>query len=250
MKAVKLSLIGILAYVAFSVLLIPADRLYGWFGDRQQFVKLYGISGTVWSGSARAAQVGGQALRAVKWQVRPWSVVTGGLNIAWSFDNGDAWANGVASLNMNNTLGFKNTAAKIPVSQLQPHLRIPVVLEGMVSLDVGSLTYDPATQWVTKAEGVINWNEAGVAKVTDKPIGDFRLSVVTESDQIKGQLQDAGSGPLAATGLLEITPDRKWAFDGEISLRDQNRLDLVNVLSLFGRADPQGRMKLKQSGVL
>lgn len=250
MKALKLSLIGVAAYVAFAVLLIPADRLYGWFGDRQQVVKLYDISGTVWSGGARTALLGNQALRTVKWQVRPWSVVTGGLKIAWSFDNGDAWANGVASLNMNNTLGFKDTTAKLPISQLQPYLRLPVVLEGLISLDVDSLTYDPVTQWVTKAQGVVNWNEAGVAKVTDQPLGDFRLAVATESDQIKGQLQDGGGGPLAAAGLLEISPERKWSFDGELSLRDQSRRDLVNMLSLFGPADPQGRIKLKQSGVL
>lgn len=249
-KALAFGGVGFLAYLAFAVVLLPADRVYGWLGQSQTAVKLYDISGTFWSGAARGALIDGRSLRSVTWQVRPWSVFLGKVQIAWAFDNGDAFGKGVAALGMNKTLGLSNVQAQIPVSELQPLLRLPVQLEGVLNVDVEDLDYDPATQRVSEATGVVAWNNAGVAKVTDTPLGTFRLTVTSDEGKILGQLQDVGEGPLSAAGNLVLTPDRQWSFQGEVGLRDPQRRDVANVLNLLGRPNADGKIPLQQTGTL
>lgn len=247
-KGLAYAAIGFLAYIIFAVVLLPADRVYGWIGQSLGAVKLYDVSGTIWSGAARGALIDGRPLRSVKWQIRPWSVFLGKVQIGWSFDNGDSWGKGVAALGMNKMLGLQDVQAQIPVSQLQPMLRLPVQLEGVLAVDVDDLDYDPATQLVTQATGIVTWNDAGVAKVTDASLGTFRLTVTSEDDKILGQLQDGGEGPLSANGNLVLTPDRKWSFQGEVALRDPQRRDVANVLNLLGRPNAEGKIPLQQTG--
>jgi len=71
--------IGLLTFVAGTVLLFPARVAYQWFVP--EGIQLGGIEGSIWSGSAREMSGGGMYLRDVQWRLHPLRLFTGKLGL-------------------------------------------------------------------------------------------------------------------------------------------------------------------------
>ena len=55
---------------------LPASTAYKYFGDKLCALKLSGLSGTIWDGRASSAQVFGQELGALTWQLKAKPLLT------------------------------------------------------------------------------------------------------------------------------------------------------------------------------
>ncbi len=241
----------LLAYLVFLVASFPADRVYAYMKDSLEKTTLYGITGTVWSGAAKAAESDGRVFRTVRWGVRPWSVVLGRVDIRWSFDNGDAWGSGVAGLALDDTIKLRSLEALLPVSELQSFFpRLPAQLNGTLSIELDSAEYSPQEKRLSEAFGVVTWNNATVTVMEEASLGNFNMTLETNDDGITGTLTDEGDGPLSADGLLLLKPDNAYQFNATFAARDPQRRDLVQGLRLLGRPDAQGAVKVDYSGKL
>ena len=78
----RLLLLGIGAYLLFLVVTFPAALAYRAIEERLNGISLSGVSGTVWSGSARRLQAGNLRLQNVRWRVRFWPLLTGRAELA------------------------------------------------------------------------------------------------------------------------------------------------------------------------
>jgi general secretion pathway protein N len=250
-QAVGYVLLGVTAFIVFTVMLFPADRAYSLAQDKLSGATLYEVGGTVWNGKAAGAKLNGTTLRTVSWQAKPWTVVLGRVDVGWSFDNGDAWGSGIAGLAMDGSLIFRDVDAQAPADQVQPLLpRIPAQLGGVFSVDLERLELAPDTPRIPKASGEVVWTNASITVVNPAALGDFTFTLETgDDDAVNGLLKD-NEGPLEAEGYLVIKPDDQYEFSATLAARDPARNDLIQGLRFLGRPDRDGKVKVKYTGSL
>ena len=72
--------LGVGAYIAFTLVKFPAGTALRWFAPPG--VALAGVAGTLWSGSAATCTVAGFTVEALRWDLRPASLLLGRLSAA------------------------------------------------------------------------------------------------------------------------------------------------------------------------
>jgi hypothetical protein len=78
----RLIIVGVLVFVGGLFFLFPARVAYDWFAPPD--LGASGISGSVWSGAANHATVGGVYVADMTWRIRPFRLITGKLAYAVS----------------------------------------------------------------------------------------------------------------------------------------------------------------------
>ena len=245
---------GLLVYLVALVLTFPAERAYShWQASEtaNKAVALSGISGSVWSGKAGVALIQGQQLKDVEWTLRPWSLLFGQVGLSWRFQlpesEGEAgYAQAETALGLDGSVSFEQLEARLPAAWVAAAANAAVVRpSGSVSVNLEQLRWDG--QSLVSADGRVAWHGAGVDIFKPVMLGDLALSLETTDEAVKGVVSDGG-GPLSLDGLLTLTPDGQYAFNGSLAAR--NAPDLENALRSMGRAGADGRIKLKRSGSL
>jgi hypothetical protein len=125
--------------------------------------------------------------------------------------------------------------------------KLPLGLQGAVGLNLAQLEIDD--QMLTEAEGTIAWQSAAFSFPSQVNLGDLKLTLATQNDQIKATLVDGG-GPLQAEGLLTIKQDGKYKFTGTFAARDKTQTALSQNLRLLGRSGADGKVKVNKSGAV
>lgn len=250
-RTVGYVLFGVALYVVFAIATFPAARAYVLLEDKLADVTLYDVSGTVWNGKAKAADVQNQHLRSVNWSLRPWTVPLGRLDVKWSFDNGNMWGSGIAGLTAGGNLRLAGLEAAVPATELQPLLRrVPARLGGTFVVDLENAKVDMAANVPLAAQGQLRWKNAAITVVEEAGLGQFQMDFETTDEGVQGTLTDGGDGPLEAEGLLLVQPDGQYRFTGTVAVRDTSRRDLIQGLRFLGRPGPDGRIPLSYSGTL
>lgn len=251
---------GLLVYLVALVLTFPAERAYAhWQSSAQanKSIALSGISGSVWSGKAGMALIQGQQLKDVEWSLRPWSLLFGQVGLSWRFQlpaedgqavegGGGGYAQAETGLGLDGSVSLEQLEARLPAQWVAAVAKAAVVRpSGVVSVNLKQLRWDG--QSLVSAEGRVAWHGAGVNIFKPVALGDLALSLETTDEAVKGVLSDGG-GPLSLDGLLTLSPDGKYEFNGSFAAR--NSPDLENALRSMGRAGADGRIKLKRAGSL
>lgn len=243
-------LIGLLAYVIFLLVQFPADRAYAMWKagpGAQQKVVLGGLSGTVWRGSARQAQIDGQRLQGLEWRLKPWTVLFGRLSLDYEVRLDDGFARGSLAADSQGAMTFEALEAKLPLAQLSFRALAALRPSGVVNLNLHDVDWNG--QALLSAEGRVVWSGAGVNLFQPLQFGDLALTLETRNDAVVGQLSDAG-GPLQADGLLTLKPDGSYQFSGSFAARDGAQSPLGRALKSLGRPGADGRIQVSQSGTL
>jgi len=251
-KGVAYVVVGLLAYIAFIVVMFPADRAYSYIKDTIPAATLYGITGTLWSGQAKAIKVDDNIYRSFQWKIKPWSVILGRIDVWWSFDNGDEWANGTAGFNLNEEVLLSNVEAQFPTSKINELIpTLPVELLGVLSVELDDALFDIVAMRFMEVYGTLTWNNANLPVISKAPLGNFSLHIETNEEfAITGLLEDNGEGPLSANGELQLNPDDSYQFNATFSPRDPKQTDLARGLRWLGRPDAQGQVSVNYSGTL
>lgn len=262
---------GLLVYLIALVLSFPAERAYShWQASDQAspMFKLANISGSVWSGKAGVAMIQGQPLENVEWSLRPWSLLFGEVGLSWRFQlpagNEDkvlghkvnapfggregalGYGQGTMALGLDGSIAFSSLEARLPASLIAKLANASALRPtGAVSLNLRDVVWDG--QSLLSVDGRVVWHGAGISLLKPLSLGDQSLTLETVDDAVKGVLSDGG-GPLSLDGLLTLTPEGQYDFNGSLAAR--NAPDLERALRSLGRPGADGKIKLKRSGSL
>jgi len=249
--ASKLSLV-LLVFIIFLVMQFPAGQAYALLAGQLGNVQLYEPEGTLWQGKAKALDVENQRFQNIEWQLKPWSIVLGRLNIDWSFDNGDAYGSGTVGLGLGSVIKLSDVKASLPSTMVQPYLPdMPATLGGAFSVGLSELYYDKSTAVLESIEGKIVWQNAAITVLNEMPLGEFQFTMTTEESGIVGHLKEADTSDLLAEGQLLLATDNSYKFDATLKVRNPaQRRDLSQGMSFIGRMDEKGQIKLNYSGQL
>lgn len=241
--------LGVGAYVAFTLASFPAATAYRWFA--REPVRLAGIEGTVWAGSASLGSVADLPLSDIRWSVHPLSLLLGRLS---------------ADLQARLTDGFVGgrldaTPSALEMSELKastslPTLRSILPLQGMQGLASAEFSRLRLTNgWPTAAVGRLRLRDLQVPPLGGQQlvaIGNYEIVFddETPADGITAMFQDTG-GPLEATGTVAVDEARAYKLDGLIKPRADASPALVQGLALMTPdPDAQGRRRLTLTGSL
>jgi general secretion pathway protein N len=245
---------GLLVYLVALVLTFPAERAYAHWkasAHASRALALSGISGSVWSGKAAMALIQGQQLKDVEWTLRPWSLLSGRVGLKWRFQLPESqgeggFAQAETGLGLDGSINVEQMEARLPAAWLAAVANAAVVRpSGSVSVNLTGLRWDGKS--LTSAEGKVAWHGAGVNIFKPVELGDLSLSLETTDEVVKGVVSDGG-GPLSLDGLLTLTPDGRYDFNGSLAAR--NAPELENALRSMGRPGADGRIKLNRVGTL
>jgi general secretion pathway protein N len=212
--------LGLGAYVAFVISMFPALLAYRWFAPDS--VRLAGVDGTVWSGSAAIGSVGNIGFHALEWRLRPWRLLLARASgqLQGRFADGFLTTNLEAGLSQ---VAFSDLQVTTSLAGLQDVLPLGGV-EGIVSANFASLRIED--DWPVEADGEVRIGELAVpplmapgAALID--LGNLRIRFsASEPPNLLGAFEDQG-GPLEVSGVVRISPDRSYVIEGTARSRPE-----------------------------
>lgn len=240
--------LGIVAFLAFLVVTLPAQLLLGQL-DRFA-VKATGVSGSIWKGQAADLRVQAVDLGQLTWDLHVLEVFTGRLSAGVTLKQGDAFANGDVAATLRGRVELRGLTASWPLAALSGG-GVPAGWNGTVNLRLDALALAAGVPVdLTGAVDVMN-----LVGPANRPanLGSFRATFPAEAASgnnaagVTGTLQDL-EGPLEIAARIRIGNDRSYVIDGQIATRPNTPASVVNALQYLGEPDAQGRRPFSIAG--
>lgn len=243
-RRTRLVVIGVAVFAAGLVLMFPARVAYEWFAP--ETVRLSGISGTVWDGSAAEGTFGGFYAGNPGWRFRPTALFTGKLGYAVSADPAGGSFAGNVGIAPGGSVHLTDLGARLPLTSLGNAVAA-VGAEGLADLQFDALVLDDG--WPVRAAGAADLRELVIPVLSPEPLGDYHAVFETADDVVTGRFEDV-SGVLDLVGTLELRPDRTYVLSGRVRATNTAPPSLVQQLRFLGQPDADGMRTFRLAGEL
>lgn len=236
--------IGLLTFVAGTVLLFPARVAYQWFVP--DGIQLGGIEGSIWSGSAREMSGGGIYLRDVHWRLHPLRLFTGKLGIGIEASPGSGIIEADLALGPGGNISVANLNGSASLRAFADVLRMPG-LAGDVSLQFEELELQDGLPVAVVGTAAV---DSLVAPLVDAAsIGNYRMEFFTTADGVVASVEDS-NGAFDLAGSLTISADRSYVFLGKVGATERTSEKLRRQLRILGSPDERGQHEIRFEGTL
>lgn len=248
---IKKRLIGLTAaaFLVFLIALLPARTVFALF--MPDSVQGFGVEGSLWNGSARIINVGGQQLRNTEWDLEVSRLLLGQLGGDIKTRWGGGFAEGNASISLTGTVRFSDTQVGLNATTLKPLLGIPDI-GGQVSLQIEELIL--VDTWPTALTGrgeIRNLSSPlmgnGAADLIGNVAIEFDTATETEPDTVTGRISDIG-GPLEIRGTLILSAPGNYDLDTRVKARSTAPKSLRENLKFLGSPESDGSHIFKLAG--
>ena len=243
--------LGIGAYLAFALSLLPAGTAYRLFAPPE--LRLAGVDGTVWSGRAALGSAAGLALHDISWNlaVLPLFTARAAGHVQARLSDGFVDADVSAS---PSRVVLRNVRASTSVAALSPLVPLDGV-RGLLSLELARVELRDA--WPVAIVGRGRIGELAVPPLLAGehaeliPLGSYELTFnETDGAGLEASFRDT-SGPLEVAGTLSLDPQRRYRLEGVAAARPNATRELVQGLQLMtGEPRGDGKSPFELSGSL
>lgn len=219
---------GICLYLICLLGTFPASYAVAWLQRRVPAVRLTGVSGSVWAGTAQEAAWQSQTWGFVRWRF-DWSALFSGYFVGYHLHlhNPDITLQARVAAN-GGSLMLQDVTGNLPVSRLQPWLPLPPgSVNGQLNIKIQRMVLVNAQP--TVATGTIKLISLSLTWPQPVTLGDYQLQLQTKTDGIHGNLLDT-SGPLMVQGSLHLAPDGNYQLNGVLASRAPTDTALNNLL--------------------
>ncbi len=240
----RLILAGIVTFVIGLIITFPARVAYQWFAPAE--LKLSGISGSIWRGSAAQGSAGSVYLANVNWSFRPLALLTGKLEFASSSKLASGFVDARIALGVGGSLTLSDVAGALSLDTLADTLHLSGI-EGDVSLQFEELVVENGLP--VEATGTLNIANLVSRYLSPTRLGDYRAEFQTDDDGILGSVE-AISGVLELGGTIKLTRDRNYEFVGKVAAKPNAPPGISQQLQFLGSPDAQGKREFRIEGKL
>lgn len=240
----RLLTIGLITFIVGVILFFPARVAYRWFAPPE--IKVSGISGSVWKGSANEASVSGVYLRELQWRFRPLDLATAKLGYAIETKLASGFVQGDVAFGITGNVVASDISASLPVSTLQPVLGVSDV-QGSLSAQLSKLVI--ADNLPVAIDGVVEISGLIVPLIQRDSIGGFKAEFFTEDDGVLASVEDTDA-VVDLAGSFEISADRSYRFLGQLSAKPDAPAPVRQQLQFLGSANDRGQHELRLEGTL
>jgi general secretion pathway protein N len=239
----RLILAGVVTLLVGLIITFPARVAYQWFGPGG--LKLSGIAGSIWRGSAKQGSASGIYLTDIRWSFRPLALLRGRLGYAISSNPASGFldanvAIGVGGVNMSDVNGAISLAALGDALPLKG-------IEGDVSLRFDKLVIRDG--WTVGAIGTVDIANLVSRYLSPSVLGDYRAEFQSADEGILASVE-AVSGVLELAGTITLTADRSYALIGQVAAKPSAPPAIRQQLQYLGSPDARGMRDFRVEGQL
>ena len=237
----KIAALAVACFVWFTIAALPAR--VGFRLLTPDSVSGFGISGTVWNGSAKIINVGGQQLRNTEWDLALSQLFLGRLGAQLKTRWNGGYAEGFGTVSVFGKITLENSQTSADLAAMQSLLSLPE-LGGQVSLQIQEL--EVVDNWPTRLVGsgeIRNLSSPMMGRGSAAVIGDisvvFDTSTETDTEAITGKISDIG-GPIELTGTLLLTRPSNYSLKTRVKARSEAPDTLRRNLEFLGKPEADG----------
>ena len=208
------------------------------------FLKMSGITGTVWSGSAREFSTNGVYLRKIEWKMRPARLLTGKAVYDLSGSPASGFFQSEIQLGLGGTLTVRNLTASMPLQMFERAVGV-AGLRGNGKMKIERLELVDGR--ATVLDGTVDVANLVVPIVHRASLGGFRAEFFTQNNGIMASVEDAG-GVVELAGTLELAPDKSYAFLGYITPNSRTPENMAKRMQFLPKTDQPNQYELRFEG--
>jgi len=236
-----LILVGILTVMVALAVTFPARVAYQLLSA--PFVRMSGIQGTVWNGSAREFATNGVYLRDLSWRIRPLRLLAGKAYYEVSGSPISGFFASNVSIEPGGTLTLTDLSASVPLQMFEAASKV-TGLRGNASLQFERLELSAGR--ATAMDGKINIANLGVPFLSGESLGGYSAEFYTQEGRIVASVEDT-DGVVDLAGSLQLNPDKTYAFLGQVVQKPNTPTSLKNQLR-YVPANDRGQHELRLEG--
>lgn len=235
---------GAATFIAGIILMFPARAAYTWFAPPE--LRLSGISGTVWKGSAAEGNAGGLYLRDLRWRFLPSSLFR--VNLVYAIESATAFGtiNCDAGVTFAGNVVVRNLDSRFSLQEFRNQFQLQG-FDGSLHVQLESLELQGGVP--VAARGNIRLENLMARQLSPDVIGDYQADFTSDDSGIVGAVQDL-DGMLDVAGTISIDSDRNYSFIGKIAALPNAPGALTDQLRLLGSADDRGYREFRIEGQL
>lgn len=234
--------VAVLTLVVALVLTFPARIVYNLAGS--PFLKMSGITGTIWSGSAREFATNGVYLRKAEWKMRPSRLLTGKAVYDVSGSPASGFFQSEIQLSLGGTLTVRDLTASMPLQMFERAVGV-AGLRGNGNLRIERLELVDGR--ATALDGSMEVENLVVPMVHRASLGGFRAEFFTQNNGIMASVEDS-EGVVELAGSLELASDKSYAFLGYITPNARTPEDMAKRMQFLPKTDQPNQYELRFEG--
>jgi general secretion pathway protein N len=194
----------LLAMALIMLVTFPAALAWRWWGERAPDLRLQGVTGTVWDGSATRVSVRGQALGRLQWQLSPWQLLRGEPRLHLHLDGPGLTFAGLVRRQGEHEIAVEQLDLEADAGWLAPVLAIPELEPtGLLISHGGSLVLAP-TGLLRGIDAHIEWRNAGVRGQVIAQLGSLVIDARGSDGRMDAQIKDGGDSDVEILGSAHI----------------------------------------------
>ncbi|MCL1039583.1 type II secretion system protein N [Shewanella submarina] len=214
-------------------------------------VKVAGVTGTIWDGSADMVTVDRRQLEQVNWNLQFLPLLMGKVSAELSVGNraSAVAGRGLVSWSMSG-IQAEDLRFEAPSGFLIGNARLPfrTKVDGELSLIVPEL--EQGQPWCEALTGKVFLNHLAVKnQFGDYPLGNIQLGLACRDGEVVLST-DENSNQLGVKGEVTVGENNKLLVNGKIRETDAQPGDLKQALGFLGPQDQDGYYTIRYSGVI
>ena len=238
----KQVLVSLFALLLMLILQFPAITAINSINKNN--LKVNGVNGTVWKGSASEISSNEIYLRQTKWKIAPSELLKGNL----TFDISTYPFNGQLKFNLildlMNNLSATNIKGNFPNDILEiiaPFLGV----SSEIVMNIKSLSLN--NKYINQLEGQILLNNFVMKGVSNRVLGSYKIDLFERNGEIYGSMDDV-SGEVDIAATMSLTLSGKYIIDGAVSEKQNTSNQVRTILSFLGTQNEDGQRSFRFEG--
>jgi len=238
----KQLLISLFALLLMLILQLPAITAINSINKNN--LKVNGVNGTVWKGSASEISSNEIYLRQTKWKIVPSELLKGNLtfNISTYPFNGQLKFN--LNLDIMNNLSATDIKGNFPNDTLEiiaPFLGV----SSEIDMNIKSLSLN--NKGINQLEGQILLNNLVMKGISNRVLGSYKIDLFERNGEIYGSIDDV-SGEVDIAATISLTLSGKYIIDGAVSAKQNTSNQVRATLSFLGAQNENGQRSFRFEG--
>ena len=227
------------AYLVFLVATIPAALVVPSF-TKTLPVKLTGLGGTVWTGSATQVNLGKLQWQGANWRIHPWSLLLTKLAMTTSLGDQNNNFRGKVTISRSGRLSLEEAYLSMPLENLQAlSYGMPVAYQGRLDAYLPLVIFERNQLFVVDGRVTLGGIKLTAPQLIE--LGNIKVEFKANNEgESVGQVSSV-DGPVRIEGQIQLKRSAEVLVNLQLAARETGS-DIDKALMLLGKRDPSGRV--------